>query len=157
MQAIALTEAALSAPDDDGPGSSVAHDTDGVGRKRRSRFDAADGDAAAASAGGALPMQVLDQIRSAKARSALEGSAPMGWAIGYPCLARDAGGQWQPATVAAVTADGHFQVSWQDAAAGMAVVHKVDCRPPDTGVRSSAALLVGAVTNKVSYMLALGT
>ena len=86
-------------------------------------------------------MQVLDQIRAAKARSALEGSAPMGWALGFPCLARDSAGHWQPAQVRAVTADGQFEVAWDGSGGvssdgGTTVVHKVDARPRDTGVRS---------------------
>jgi hypothetical protein len=86
-------------------------------------------------------MQVVDHIRAAKARSALEGHAPMGWAIGYACLARDSGGCWAAATVTAVTADGHFQVLWLEGSE-VGVVHKVDCRPQDTGVCPLLLLLL---------------
>ena len=88
---------------------------------------------------------MLDQIRTAKARSALEGKAPMGWAIGYPCTARlesVASGAWQPAQVTAVTPDGQFQIAWDGAGGagmgGAATVRREDCRPRDRGVRAIA-------------------
>ena len=141
MQAIALTTAALQGHERQGSAAaastSAALVEGGVaGKKRKSRFDTAGSGAA-----GALPTQVLSQIRSAKARSALEGHAPMGWAIGFPCLARDASGHWAAAQVSAVTADGSFTVAWDGGDGGSVTVHKADCRPRDTGVRLTTPIL----------------
>lgn len=133
VQAISLTEGALADHAEGttaGSSDAVASGGGGASRKRKSRFESFTSSASA----GALPMQVVDHIRAAKARSALEGHAPMGWAIGYACLARDSGGHWDVATVTAVTADGHFQVQRHEGSA-LEEVHKVDCRPQDTGVR----------------------
>lgn len=116
--------------------SDAPADGGAAGKKRKSRFDTT-----GAGAAGALPTQVLSQIRSAKARSALEGHAPMGWAIGFPCMARDSSGRWAAAQVAAVTADGSFTVTWDGDGGETATVHKTDCRPRDTAVRTPHSLL----------------
>jgi hypothetical protein len=133
VQAITVTEAALAEFEaaQAGPSNSVPIEEGQSTRKRRSRFDAQERTSAAP---GALPMQVLDQIRVAKARSALEGNAPMGWAIGFPCAARDASGHWSPASVTAVTPEGYFQILWKDGTGVPVTMHKADCRPRDAAV-----------------------
>jgi hypothetical protein len=130
MQAITVTESALEEFETAQAGTSSEAAAEPP-KKRRSRFDAPE---SSSSAPGALPMQVLDQIRVAKARSALEGHAPMGWAIGYPCVARDPSGHWAPATVSAVTPEGYFQIVWEGSSGAPVTMHKADCRPRDAAV-----------------------
>lgn len=136
MQAISLTEQALQQQEAAGrqPQHAAGPSTDAnaqdpeTGRKRKSRFDAGpDG----AAANGALPQQVVDQIKSAKARSALDGRAPPGWAIGHNCLARGVSGQWEAGRVAAVSPAGGFLIEF-DAQPGVPVeVHRADAKPRD--------------------------
>ena len=118
---------------DGDPSTSVAQPT----RKRKSRFD--DGGSAADGKPGtsALPQQVVDQIRCAKARSALEGRAPAGWALGYDCMARGPAGAWHLARVTGVTPAGGFKVEFKSSPGQVEEVHRADVKPHD----STACLL----------------
>lgn len=147
LQAIFLTEQALQqqqgaatgAQPEAGPSTDAdAHEPD-IGRKRKSRFDSGP---EGATVNGALPQQVIDQIKSAKARSALDGRAPPGWAIGHNCLARGASGQWERGKVAAVSPAGGFLIEF-DSQPGVPVeVHRADAKPRDFKVQIAKHLPV---------------
>jgi hypothetical protein len=79
---------------------------------------------------------VVDQIRYAKARSALEGRAPAGWALGYDCLARGAAGAWELARVTGVTPAGGFKVEFTATPGQTHEVHRADVKPHDSRVCS---------------------
>eukprot|EP00892_Ulva_mutabilis_P009372 jgi/Ulvmu1/6807/UM031_0010.1 len=135
-EAISLTEQALKqqegaatqAQHTAGPSTDADAQQPEVGHKRKSRFDSGP---EGITVNGALPQQVVDQIKSAKARSALDGRAPPGWAIGHNCLARGSSGQWEPGKVAAVSPAGGFLIAF-DAQPGIPVeVHRADAKPRD--------------------------
>mmetsp|Transcript_17087 Transcript_17087/g.51065 ORF Transcript_17087/g.51065 Transcript_17087/m.51065 type:complete len:306 (-) Transcript_17087:193-1110(-) len=62
-----------------------------------------------------LPPQVAQQIRAAQQRAALAGDAPAAWAIGARCQAVWSGdGEWYPAKVDGVSAQGNFVVTFDE-------------------------------------------
>lgn len=152
VQAISLTEQALQQQEaagrpaqcTAGPSTDAEDHHPELGRKRKSRFDAGPEGAAA---NGALPQQVVDQIKSAKARSALDGRAPPGWAIGHNCLARGISGQWEAGKVAAVSPAGGFLIEF-DSQPGVPVeVHRADAKPRDFKVTTAYCVIIGLHTH----------
>jgi hypothetical protein len=159
LQAITLTEQALrqhgsadqaaavpSGATQNAPSTSAGADP---GRKRKSRFDDS-GRGASDLNSGALPQQVIDQIRYAKARSALEGRAPAGWALGYECLARGPAGTWELARVTGVTASGGFRVEFAASPGQVDEVHRSDAKPHDSKVCMLTEASVPASANAAS-------
>lgn len=104
-------------------------------RKRKSRFEDMESTAGASQpTTSALPQQVVDQIRYAKARSALEGRAPAGWALGYDCLARGPSGAWEVARITGITPTGGFRVELTASPGQIEEVHRADVKPHDSKV-----------------------
>jgi hypothetical protein len=163
MQAITLTEqllrqhgSAQQPVQGEAGGETSAASPSGtaeIGRKRKSRFDSGltiNGSGSGTGTNSALPQQVIDQIRYAKARSALEGRAPAGWALGFECLARGPAGKWEAARVTAVTQLGNFRVEFEGNEGAIEEVHRADVKPRDSTVRIQCTALVHGTVHRIS-------